>query len=256
MRRILCRVAYDGTEYAGWQLQPSVRTIEGELNRVLSDLIGEKIQVIGASRTDAGVHALGNICVFDTESRIPGDRFGRAMNVRLPADIRVVESAEVVPDFHPRHVNTEKTYCYTIWNDLIENPLTSRYSFHRYGEMNVEKMEMAGRHLIGTHDFKAFCSAKTSAETTVRTIYDVSVSKGVEDPRFIRIRVTGSGFLYNMVRIIAGTLVEIGAGMREKESVLFALREKDRTLAGPTAPPQGLCLEEIRFVDRLPLVAQ
>jgi len=249
VRRIICRVAYDGTAYSGWQEQPTAVTIEGELNKALQSLTGEEIHVIGASRTDAGVHALGNICVFDTDSTIPPERFYKAMNVRLPADIRVVESGEVAVDFHPRHQRTEKTYCYTIWNGDTENPLWNRYSMHRYGEMDLDGMELAGKHLVGTHDFKAFCSARTSAETTVRTIYDVTVQRSVEKPELIYIRVTGNGFLYNMVRIIAGTLVEIGAGLRNRESVLYALREKDRTLAGPTAPAKGLCLEEIRYPD-------
>lgn len=239
VKRVMLTVAYDGTNYHGWQLQPNVITIESELNRALSDLFGEKIKVIGASRTDTGVHALGNIAVFDTESRMPADKVAYALNQRLPEDIRIQESREVAIDFHPRHQNSRKTYEYKILNSKFPQPVYRLYSHFTYVPLDVERMRQAAEYLVGEHDFKSFCSVNTVAETTVRTIYDIQVTKQQE---MISIRVTGSGFLYNMVRIIAGTLMEAGRGNIEPACIQNILEKKDRTAAGPTAPACGLTL--------------
>lgn len=303
-KRILLVVAYDGTEYSGFQAQKSgARTIEGELNKALSALTGEKIEVIGASRTDAGVHALCNVAVFDTGSRIPAEKFAYALNVRLPADIRVQGSMEVAAGFHPRHQNTVKTYEYHIYNARQPLPVKSRFTHFSYTPYDVEKMRSAAAWLVGEHDFKSFCSVYTQSLTTVRTITDVQVeeipvpvhgilaiteagqdranpdnrtkpdneaylhkaSSGNEAhqddelpkskvaspaclPRKIIIRVSGTGFLYNMVRIIAGTLMEVGRGKIAPEDIPDILAACDRIKAGPTAPACGLILTDYEFL--------
>lgn len=247
MRRIKLVVAYDGTHYHGWQLQPREITIEGVLNEVIHSLTGEVIQVIGASRTDAGVHALGNVAVFDTQSRIPGDKFAYALNQRLPADIVIQDSAEVSADFHPRHQNCRKTYEYTILNRRFPLPEFRDTAYFYHGKLDLEKMQQAAQILIGEHDFAAFCSAGAQVQTTVREIYAIDVSSVSEDQ--IRIRVQGNGFLYNMVRIIAGTLLEVGKGRISVCDISDIITSCDRSKAGPTAPAQGLRLVEICYVD-------
>lgn len=244
-RRIFLSVAYDGTNYHGWQLQPGAVTIESELNRALTELLGAEIRVIGASRTDTGVHALCNAAVFDTTARIPAEKFAYALNQRLPEDIRIRESKEVAPDFHPRHTPSRKTYEYRIYNAHFPMPTKRLYSFFTYAKLDVEAMARAGALLEGEHDFKSFCSVNTQAETTVRTIYRVEVWRENDD---IIIRVTGNGFLYNMVRIIAGTLLEVGQGKRKPEDIKAILASCDRSAAGPTAPACGLTLTAYEFL--------
>ena len=170
MRRIKLVVSYDGTAYCGWQLQPNGVTIEEVLNKALSSLLKEDIQVIGASRTDSGVHAMGNVAVFDTESRIPGDKICFALNQRLPDDVRIQASEEVPLTFHPRKANCVKTYEYKILNRKIDMPLQRLYSYFCYFNLDLEKMQKAASYLIGEHDFKSFCTVRTQAEETVRTL--------------------------------------------------------------------------------------
>lgn len=244
MKRVKLVVAYDGTNYHGWQVQDNGITIEEVLNRTISELVQEDIKVIGASRTDAGVHACGNVAVFDTESRIPGDKFSFALNQRLPEDIRIQESCEVDADFHPRYADTVKTYEYNILNRRFELPSKRLYAAFCYYPMNIERMNQAATYLVGEHDFKSFCSAGAQVQTTVRTIYAVNVTK--EDD-MVHIRITGNGFLYNMVRIIAGTLMQVGTGLMEPEQVKEILEARDRSKAGPTAVAKGLTLVEIRY---------
>lgn len=246
MKRIMLTVAYDGTDYNGWQVQPNGVTIEGQLNKALSELLKEEITVIGASRTDAGVHALCNIAVFDTETRIAPEKIAPALNARLPEDIRIQNSKQVPIDFHPRHCNTRKTYEYRIYMGKYENPIGRQYAHFVYVPLNVEKMQQAAQYLLGEHDFKSFCVAKAQVLTTVRTIYDVTVKK---EGNYLTIRVCGSGFLFNMVRIIVGTLLEIGRGNMEPEQMQEILEAKDRQKAGPTAPARGLTLVEFEFVE-------
>lgn len=248
MRRIMLRVAYDGTGYSGWQEQENAITIESELNKALSSVTGEDISVIGASRTDAGVHAEGAVCVFDTDSRIPAEKFSYAANTRLPEAVRVWESTEVEPDFHPRHCNSEKTYEYRIWNDDFDNPLMTRYTHFIYRKIDVDAMDRAAQCLVGEHDFKSYCSTKAEVLSTVREIVSIRVERDSVDSRLIRITVTGKGFLYNMVRIIAGTLIEVGTGLRTVESVKTALEAKNREAAGSTAPAKGLTLKRMIFL--------
>ena len=284
MKRILLTVAYDGTGYSGFQAQKSgVPTIERELNRALTDLTGAETEVSGASRTDAGVHALCNLAVFDTESRIPPEKFANALNVRLPEQICVQDSREVPADFHPRFCDTVKTYDYVIYNARFPSPRRRRYSHYSYTPFDVERMREAAQYLVGEHDFKSFCSIHTQAQTTIRTITGIEVierpceeertaeraadmppadgengcgtdqesaytvadavsARRTVSPREIVIRVSGTGFLYNMVRIIAGTLMEAGRGALEPAQMKDILNACDRSKAGPTAPPEGLTL--------------
>lgn len=244
MKRVKLVVAYDGTNYHGWQVQDNGITIEEVLNRTISELVQEDIKVIGASRTDAGVHACGNVAVFDTESRIPGDKFSFALNQRLPEDIRIQESCEVDADFHPRYADTVKTYEYNILNRRFELPSKRLYAAFCYYPMDIERMNQAAAYLVGEHDFKSFCSAGAQVQTTVRTIYAVNVTK---DDDMVHIRITGNGFLYNMVRIIAGTLMQVGTRLMEPEQVKEILEARDRSKAGPTAVAKGLTLVEIRY---------
>lgn len=245
MKRIMLKVAYDGTNYHGWQIQSNGETIEGVLNRCLSELLQEKIKVIGASRTDSGVHARENIAVFDTDAQIPAKKVANALNARLPADIRVQESDEVEADFHPRHCVSRKTYEYRIYNATFSMPIERLYSYFTHVPLDIERMQRAARYFIGTHDFKSFCSVDAQVENTVRQIENVDVCK---EGSLITIRVSGRGFLYNMVRIMAGTMMEIGRGRLEPEDIARILEAKDRSAAGPTAPACGLTLMKYEFL--------
>lgn len=249
--RVMIRVAYDGTAYCGWQVQPEAVTIEGMLNKALSELLSEDIHVIGTSRTDSGVHALGNVAVFDTSTRIPAEKICLALNARLPEDIVVQESVQVSDDFHPRKCVSEKTYEYKILSRQRQLPLLRYNTYYTRYPLDIALMQAAGDILVGEHDFKGFCSIKTQAETTVRTIYSLKVSQEqlACGGSIYTIRVTGSGFLYNMVRIIAGTLLEAGTGKRSLEEIRRAVETGERRCAGPTAPPQGLTLVGIKFAD-------
>lgn len=248
MKRVRLTVAYDGTNYHGWQLQDNGVTIEGELNRCLTELLGEPVSVIGASRTDSGVHALGNVAVFDTESSIPAEKFSYALNRRLPEDIRVQRSEEVAADWHPRRCASRKTYEYRIYRGEFPMPVKRLYSYHIYRALDVKKMCLAAEYLVGEHDFKSFCQTGAQVESTVRIIYSAEVEEQGAD---LVIRVCGSGFLYNMVRIIAGTLLEVGTGKRTPESVEQVLAARERSAAGPTAPACGLTLMKYEFLASL-----
>ncbi len=288
MKRVRLTVAYDGTNYHGWQVQPNGETIEGILNRCLSELLGEKIEVIGASRTDSGVHALGNVAIFDTESPIPADKISYALNRRLPEDIRIQKSEEVDGKFHPRRCASRKTYEYRIYCAPFPLPTKRFYSHFTYIPLDVSLMRQAAEYLVGIHDFKSFCSTEAQVETTVRQVDCVEVREerteyggmnrgegaekgldptgekeadcGVKDDsaavqggkaecREIVIRVSGRGFLYNMVRIIAGTLMDVGRGHIPPWKVQEILEAGDRQTAGPTAPACGLTLMQIEYLD-------
>lgn len=244
MKRVKLIVAYDGSAYHGWQVQPNAETVEGVLNQALSDLLKEEITVTGASRTDAGVHSLGNVAVFDTDTRIPAEKISFALNQRLPDDIVVQDSCEVAADFHPRHCDSRKTYEYKILNRTFAVPTMRHDTYFYHRALDIEKMQEAAGYLVGRHDFKSFCSVNTQVEDTTREIYALSVS---EMEGLIRIRVTGSGFLYNMVRIIAGTLIEVGNGSRRPQQIREMLEAKDRLATGPTAPACGLTMIGIQY---------
>lgn len=248
MRRIKLVLAYDGTNYSGWQFQKNAVTIEEVLNKALSQLMGEPIAVIGASRTDAGVHALENVAVFDTENRMAADKLCLALNQWLPEDIRALHSEEVPLNWHPRKQNCTKTYEYRILNRKINMPTERLYSYFCYFPLDVEKMKKGAAYLVGEHDFKSFCAPRGQAEETVRTIYSLSIDKN--DDR-ITLRISGSGFLYNMVRIIAGTLIKVGIGVYPPEHVEEILDARDRRAAGPTAPAKGLTLVSMEYERQL-----
>ncbi|MCX4344853.1 MAG: tRNA pseudouridine(38-40) synthase TruA [Kineothrix sp.] len=245
MKRIMLTVAYDGSAYSGFQEQDNAPTIEGEINRCLKELLGEEIRVVGGSRTDAGVHALCNVAVFDTESRIPGEKISYALNQRLPEDIRIRESREMPAGFHPRHCESRKTYEYKIINDKFPIPTKRLYGHFTYVPLDERRMKAAAAYLVGEHDFKSFCSAGSQVLSTVRTIYDIQAEREKEE---ITIRVTGNGFLYHMVRIIAGTLMEAGKGLWEPDHMKDIIAARDRSAAGPTAPACGLMLVKYEFM--------
>lgn len=246
MKRVMLTVAYDGTNYCGWQVQNNGETIEGVLNRTLSELFQEEITVIGASRTDSGVHALGNVAVFDTMARMPAEKISYALNSRLPEDIRVQRSQEVPAEFHPRKTACVKVYEYRILNREFELPAERLNSYFFRRTLDAERMQRACTYFLGEHDFKSFCSIHTQAETTVRTIYSLTAERSGD---LIRIRVTGSGFLYNMVRIIAGTLIQVGIGALEPSEIENILLACDRQAAGPTAPARGLTLLGMEYPE-------
>ena len=247
MKRIKLTVAYDGTNYCGWQIQDNGITIEEVLNRELSKLLQEDIKIIGASRTDSGVHALGNVAVFDTETRIPPEKISFALNQRLPDDIRIQESCQVADDFHPRFCDTIKTYeyrnsgmtssriplCAALLRSFVISMLISR------------KMEQAAAYLVGEHDFKSFCTPRTQVESTVRTVTEISFRT---EGKMIIMTIRGTGFLYNMVRIIMGTLLKCGMNMYPPEHVKEILDAKDRAAAGPKAEACGLQLVGIEYL--------
>lgn len=249
MKRVKLVIAYDGTNYHGWQMQPNGLSIEAVLNKALSSLLKENIAVIGASRTDSGVHALGNVAVFDTENRMPAEKICFALNQRLPEDIRIQSSCEVPLNWHPRKQNAKKTYEYKILNRKIDMPVGRLYTYFCYFPVDVEAMRKAASSLIGEHDFKSFCTVRTQAEETVRTIYSLDIERGQDD--VVTIRITGSGFLYNMVRIIAGTLLRVGTGLYAPEHVEEILDARNRQAAGPTLPAKGLTLVRLDYETEL-----
>lgn len=243
-KRIKLTIAYDGTNYCGWQVQPNGITVEEVINKALCKLTGEDIAVIGASRTDSGVHALGNVAVFDSATSIPPERIAMALNQRLPDDIVIVKSEEVAPDFHPRYCDCEKTYEYHIINTRMPIPTKRLTNYFVSYDLDVERMQQAADYLVGEHDFVSFCNVRTQVEDTVRTVTELEVLREGEE---ITIRISGNGFLYNMVRIIVGTLVRVGRGFYTPEKVKAILEAKDRKAAGVTAPAHGLMLVEIRY---------
>lgn len=245
MKRVKLTVSYDGTNYCGWQVQNNGTAVQNVIDQHLTQLLGEPIETTGASRTDAGVHALGNVAVFSTNHRMPAEKISYAMNARLPDDIRIEKSEEVPEGFHPRYCESVKTYEYKILNRQMGIPTVRFYSHHCYVPLDVEKMREAAQYIVGIHDFKSFCGAGAQVKTTVREVLSLDVQK---DGEMITIRVTGKGFLYNMVRIIAGTLMNVGKGMYPPEYVQDIIESCDRNAAGPTAPARGLTLIGIRYI--------
>lgn len=244
LKRFFLKIAYDGTNYCGWQIQENGMTVEQIINEKLGELLGEEIAVIGASRTDSGVHALGNVAVFDTKTRIPAEKISFALNQRLPADIRIQESKEVAADFHPRHCNSRKTYEYKILNRRFAIPTERLYSHFVYMPLDVEKMKKGAGYIVGEHDFKSFCSSRSQVENTVRTIYKLEIK---QEGDMIHMIICGNGFLYNMVRIIAGTLMKVGLNIYPPEHVREIIEARDRSAAGPKAAACGLTLVGIEY---------
>ncbi|WP_408070291.1 tRNA pseudouridine(38-40) synthase TruA [Butyrivibrio sp. JL13D10] len=246
MKNIMLTVAYDGSGYHGFAFQENIETVEGEIKKAVDLLTGVDTEIIGASRTDAGVHAYGNVVVFATESTIPPGRFAPALNNKLPEDIRIMKSEEVPLDFHPRKRLSEKTYEYHILNVKTMIPTKRKYTCHNSYPLDENRMNEAAQYLIGEYDFTSFCAAGSQAISHTRRIIGAGVIRHGDE---ITIRVTGNGFLYNMVRIIAGTLMEIGRGKGEPSDIIQIIEAKDRSTAGPTAPPQGLYLMNYRFFE-------
>ena len=249
MKNIRLDVEYDGTAYAGWQRQPQVRTVQGELERALLDLTGEAVEVFGCSRTDAGVHALNHVSNFKTVSTIPADRFCYALNARLPKDIVVKASSEVDEEFHARFSCEGKRYLYQVYSCDTQSALLANRSWFTPMDLDVKAMNLAAQQFVGEYDFKAFQAVGSSAQTTVRQMTDACVYEREipERGRLICFEIAGTGFLYNMVRIMTGTLLDVGKGRKSPEDMLAIIAGGERQNAGPTAPPQGLFLKEVYY---------
>lgn len=247
MKRFKLTVAYDGTAYCGYQYQPELPTVEGFVNDALSELLGENIVTIGASRTDSGVHAYGNVAVFDSDTRIPAEKLALALNTKLADDIRITESLEVAADFHPRKNVIDKTYEYHINTAKIPFPTDRLYIYNVKHKLDIAAMREAAKYIEGRHDFTSFCSAKTDKEDKVRTVFQIDVEEALRSELIIRVR--GDGFLYNMVRIIAGTLVKVGEGKILPDEIPPIIERKDRGHLGTTLPAKGLFLMGIRYKE-------
>lgn len=244
MRRIKLTIAYDGTGYCGWQKQDGMVTVAETVEKAIKKLTGEEAELTGASRTDSGVHAMGNVAVFDTESPIPADRFVPALNSFLPDDIRIMASEDVSGSFHPRFDAHKKRYEYRIFVGNVCPPMRFRYVHHMRERLDVSAMQEAAGQIVGTHDFTSFCAAGAQVKTKVRTVTDIQVEKSGDE---IVLTVEGDGFLYNMIRIIAGTLVNVGIGRTKPSEIPGIIEGMDRSLAGPTLPAKGLCLCKIWY---------
>lgn len=245
MKRIKAVIAYDGSNFSGFQVQPRKRTVQLVLKQALGKIHKETdFRVTASGRTDAKVHALGQVIHFDTELSIPIERWPIAINSLLPADIRVLTAEEVTDDFHARFSAEGKTYRYKWKISDVVSPFTRNFCTHLPVKPDIEAMRQAARVFLGTHDFSSFCSANTPVIDKVRTIYRLELEEHGDE---IHLIISGSGFLYNMVRIIAGTLLEIGMGTRLPEEAAGIIASKDRDAAGKTAPPQGLYLEKVDY---------
>lgn len=249
MRNIKVTIEYDGTGYHGFQNQnnPALPTVQGVMEELLSGLSGEQATIIGASRTDAGVHARGQVFNFRTNWTIPVDKLPLATNSGgIPPDIVVRAAAEVPLDFHAQFDATAKTYTYTIYNARIPSAFHHRYAYFVPQRLKVESMAEALKGVVGTHDFAAFKAVGSTVKSNTRTIFESGLEQ--QGPLII-IKLRGNGFLYNMVRIIAGTVLEVGKGKLKPEDIPEIIASGNRIMAGPTAPPQGLCLEHIEYPD-------
>ncbi|ABO48804.1 tRNA pseudouridine synthase A [Desulforamulus reducens MI-1] len=247
MKNIKLTLAYDGTNYHGFQEQrgTGLATIQEALEKALSTIAQTPIQVIGAGRTDAGVHAQGQVVNFRSEKwPVPAEKAPLALNVLLPGDIKVVKAEEVPMDFHARFSAVAKTYRYSIYHHRVMSPFHRYYCYHEPRRLDVNAMQEGAAYLLGTYDFKSFQAQGTPVKDTIRTIYRADI---IEDAPVINLYLRGNGFLYNMVRIITGTLLNIGFGKIKPEDMVKIIESKNRTLAGTTAPPQGLCLMEVEY---------
>ena len=246
LKRILFTIAYDGSDFFGWQKQPdeNIRTVQGEFEKALGRFFKKNVECIGASRTDRGVHAMGQRAVIDIDTTVPTEKFPLAIHSFLPEDISVIKAEDVSEEFHPRYDCVKKTYQYKIYNGKYRNPICRKYSEYCHVFLDEKKMNEASKAFIGTHDFKAFAASGNSSKTTVRTIFDIYVKREGE---FVVITVTGDGFLYNMIRIMAGTLMLAGTGKLDFDGLLKIIESRDRTKAGKTAGPNGLTLMEINY---------
>jgi tRNA pseudouridine38-40 synthase len=243
IRNIKLVIHYDGTNYHGWASQPETATVQGTIEEVIEKLTGQPVKVYGSSRTDAGVHALGQVANFRINSPVPTENFSNALNNLLPQDITIADVCEMPDDFEAISDTVEKRYDYLI-NTTPIRPVLARNQWHRPGTLDIGKMHQAAQKLVGKKDFKSFASAADQRESSVRTITLCQVE---QEGDVIKISVAADGFLYNMVRNIVGTLVEVGRGRWEPEIIDTILEAKDRNAAGPIAPASGLCLMEIFY---------
>lgn len=244
MARYKLIIAYDGTNYNGFARQPNGTTIVETLEEAVEKIVQHKVYILGAGRTDTGVHAKGQCCIFDSDTKVPVERLAKAINSKLPMDIAVQSVEKVSDDFHPRFGAKRKTYRYQIMNSKQRDPFSYKYALMYPYDVDLEKMKAAAQKMVGTHDFKCFCAAKTDVKDTVRTIYDIQI---YQQDNLISVDICGNGFLYNMVRIIIGTLLKVNEGKLSADDITRIIESKDRNLAGPTAPPQGLTMLEIIY---------
>lgn len=244
MRNIKLIIEFDGSNFSGWQRQPKGRTVQKEIETAIFKATGEEIMINGSSRTDAGVHARDMVANFFTNSTIPGDKFREAINTRLPEDVSIIKSEEVDEDFHARYSSKGKTYSYTIINRYERLSLGHQYLYHCRYNLNVDEMMEACKYFIGTHDFKAFMSPGSSIKTTTRNIQELYIE---QKGQRIKIFITADGFLYNMVRIIVGTLIKVGNGKLKAEEIESIIKEGNRKRAGMCIPPNGLILEKVFY---------
>jgi len=245
-RRIRLVIQYEGTNYVGWQLQENGVSVQQRLNEAIFAITGESIQLHGSGRTDSGVHARAQVAHFDTNARMPADKFAIAMNTRLPRDIRVLYSEETTEEFHSRFSAKNKTYRYTVQTGQHADVFTRNTALHVHTPLDVERMRRSAAYALGEHDFSAFMSAGSTLENTVRT---VSCSNWTQTGNYLFYEVTANGFLYNMVRILVGTMLEIGSGKLPENAIALALSSRRRLDAGATAPPQGLMLMRVKYED-------
>lgn len=245
MRKIKLIIEYDGTSYHGWQIQKNANTVQETIEKALSKLLDTNIGLVGCSRTDVGVHAYGQVAHFITDSSIPGDKFSYAINNLLPNDIVIKKSEEVAEAFHARYSAKGKKYRYLIYNGAHSSAIMRNRTQHVRPELNFEEMQRGAKYFIGKHDFAAFQATGGQVRSTVREIYSLDVLK--KEDNLISIEVSGNGFLYNMVRIIAGTLIYVGIGKIKADEIPHIIESQDRTRAGKTAPAEGLYLMEIYY---------
>lgn len=244
IKNIKLTIEYNGTSFYGWQKQPNARTVQGTIEECIAKVTQEEVEVIGCSRTDSGVHAKRFVCNFATSSKIPSEKFSYAINRILPPEIIILESEEVPLDFHARFSCKGKRYVYSILSRTWPSPIKRGFTYHVKDELDIDKMNEAARYLIGRHDFASFRNLGSSVQSTVRTITELSIIKNNE---LIEIKVAGDGFLYNMVRIISGTLLDVGLNRKEPKDIKVILESRDRRNAGRSLPAAGLCLDEVFY---------
>jgi len=237
-------VSYDGTDFCGWQTQPNGRTVQSELNSAVYSVCGERAVVVASGRTDSGVHALAQVCHMDIQKPINPAKLADALNFYLPPDVSVLKSAAAPEGFDASRSAKKKTYRYSLYCSERRNPLKERYALRITPMPDISKLKEGAALFVGEHDFAAYCAAGSTAKTTVRTVYSVEVERHGED---IDIYVCGSGFLYNMVRTIVGTLVDYARGRLSWEQIISSLNSGERRLAGKTLPPQGLTLVGVEY---------
>lgn len=245
--KVLLELSYDGTDYHGWQVQPGRVTVQSTVQDACERVFGARLPVTGCSRTDSGVHARRFYCTVEGDITVPCERIPAALNSLLPPDISVLSAVAVADSFHPRYDCLGKEYCYSIYTGKVRDPLNYKHSWQLCRPLDAEAMRCAARHFIGTHDFAAFCASGSSVTDTVRTVSSLEIK--AEDDGYVKVCVSADGFLYNMVRIIVGTLVKVGMGKLDAESIDEIIESRDRSKAGNTAPACGLYLNQVFYCD-------